>query len=61
MYSLTKKQSKLYSDLIKEYNNGDWPKLCNIERFIKIKLENCNDIWQYSNLERVLEYAENDY
>jgi uncharacterized protein YutE (UPF0331/DUF86 family) len=59
--TLTKKQQKLYSDLIKEYNTGDWSKLCNLERFIQIKIENCMDVWHHANLTAVLEYAQNDY
>jgi hypothetical protein len=59
--TLTKKQQKLYSDLIKEYNANNWSVICGIERFIKTKIENCTDVWQHMNLCAVLEYAENDF
>jgi hypothetical protein len=61
MNTLTKKQDKLYTDLVKEYNKNDWQKVCGIEQFIKSKIESCTDVWQHMNLQAVLEYAENDY
>ena len=59
--TLTKKQDKLYSDLVKEYNAGGWVKVCNLERFIQIKIEKCTDVWHHCNLTAVYEYAQNDY
>ena len=59
--TLTKKQQKLYSDLIKEYNRDGWAAICNLERFIQTKVDKCTDVWQHCNLTRVLEYCQNDY
>lgn len=59
--SLTKKQTKMYSDLIKEYNESGLCNICSLDAFLKMKLDNCRDVMTYQNLFAVAEYAENDF
>lgn len=61
MNTLTKKQQKLYSDLVKEYNANNWQRVCGLDRFLQMKIENCRDTFHHINLTAVAEFAANDY
>jgi hypothetical protein len=37
---LTKQEDAIYTQLVKEYNKGNYQKVCSLDRFLKNKWEN---------------------
>jgi dsRNA-specific ribonuclease len=58
---MNKELKKLYAELIKEYNENQWSKICGLDRFLKSKYESETNPTREQKLYEVIIFAENDY
>lgn len=60
-YSLTKQQDDLYTNLVKEYNEGNYEKVCSLDTFIKNKWLKENDERKAAELYQVWWFSCEDF
>jgi len=61
MLQLTKKENKIYTQLVREYNDNGWQKICSIGTFIRNKWENEKNIDKASTYYQIWFFACEDF
>ena len=58
---LSKQEKILYTELVKEYNNTDYCKICGLDRFLKSKMNNEKRPVKHTMLYNIYWYNQNNY